>query len=150
MNNTALKEIGLQRVEVTCSYGYIQGTQETIENKYISWKDFASAYTILNYKTLRGDSASLDSKYSSIQVECVNEKKIVLYENILMYVPGEKHSLMGAFKENSTKQFNVMLLIIDGVSQQNMIRSWPKTLSRVESIGGVFFKGHHKVSLTTW
>ena len=67
-----------------------------------------------------------------------------------MYVPGEKHSLMGAIKENSTKQFNVMLLIIDGVSQQNMIRSWPKTLSRVESIGGVLFKGHHKVSLTTW
>ena len=150
MNNTALKEIGLQRVEVICSYGYIQGTQETIENKHISPKDFASAYTILNYKTLQGDSASLDSKYSSIQVKCVNEKKIVLYENILMYVPGEKHSLKGSIKENSTTQFNVMVLIIDSVSKQNMIRSWPKTLSRVESIGGVLFKGHHKVSLTTW
>ena len=142
--------MGLQREELLCSYGYIKGTQEAMENKSLKVKDFGSAYTILKYNIIQGDSASLDSKYSSISVKCVNENKLELYENILFYVPGEKPSLVAAIKANSTKQFNVMLLIIDGVSQQNMIRSWPRTLSRVESIGGVLFKGHHKVILATW
>ena len=121
-----------------------------MENKSLKVKDFGSAYTILKYNIIQGDSASLDSKYSSISVKCVNENKLELYENIFFYVPGEKPSLVAAIKANSTKQFNVMLLIIDGVSQQNMIRSWPRTLSRVESIGGVLLKGHHKVILATW
>ena len=67
--------MGLQREELLCSYGYIKGTQEAMENKSLKVKDFGSAYNILKYNIIQGDSASLDSKYSSISVKCVNENK---------------------------------------------------------------------------
>ena len=43
---------------------------------------------------------------------------------------------------------------MDGTSQRNMIRALPKTCTVVKNLGGLDFKGHHKVgdnsNLNVW
>ena len=46
-------------------------------------------------------------------------------------------------KESS--YYNVAILIIDSLSQQNLVRSLPKTISFLNSKGGLLFKGFNKV-----
>ena len=46
-------------------------------------------------------------------------------------------------KENA--YYNVAILIIDALSQQNLIRSLPNTINYLESKGGMLFRGFNKV-----
>ena len=46
-------------------------------------------------------------------------------------------------KEND--YYNVAILIIDALSQQNLIRSLPKTINYLDSKGGMLFRGFNKV-----
>ena len=42
-------------------------------------------------------------------------------------------------------QYSVVTFVIDGMSQQNLIRSLPSTKSFLDSRGGLLFTGHNKV-----
>ena len=42
-------------------------------------------------------------------------------------------------------QYSVVTFVIDGMSQQNLIRSLPSTKSYLDSRGGLLFTGHNKV-----
>ena len=42
-------------------------------------------------------------------------------------------------------QYSVVTFVIDGMSQQNLIRSLPTTKSFLDSRGGLLFTGHNKV-----
>ena len=49
---------------------------------------------------------------------------------------------MAARAEN---QYSVVTFVIDGMSQQNLIRSLPSTKSYLDGKGGLLFTGHNKV-----
>ena len=42
-------------------------------------------------------------------------------------------------------QYSIVTFVIDGMSQQNLIRSLPSTKSYLDSRGGLLFTGHNKV-----
>ena len=42
-------------------------------------------------------------------------------------------------------QYSVVTFVIDGMSQQNLIRSLPSTKSYLDGRGGLLFPGHNKV-----
>ncbi len=66
---------------------------------------------------------------------------IIVYRNINVYVPRIQKAVEA--KENA--HYNVAILIIDALSQQNLIRSLPNTLSYLDSKGGLLFTGFNKV-----
>ena len=66
---------------------------------------------------------------------------VEIYHIILLYVPNIKK-----IKANQEKKkYSVVNLIIDALSQLNLIRSLPLTKSYLDSVGGLLFQGHHKV-----
>ena len=68
---------------------------------------------------------------------------IIVYRNIHVYVPRIQKAITVEAKENA--HYNVAILIIDALSQQNLIRSLPNTISYLDSKGGLLFKGFNKV-----
>jgi hypothetical protein len=47
---------------------------------------------------------------------------------------------------NGPKKYSIVILLFDGTSQMNMIRSLPLTKAKMEKLGAVVMKGHHKVA----
>ena len=50
----------------------------------------------------------------------------------------------GTNTSSSEEPYSVMILIIDAMSQQNLLRSLPLTKSYLDAQGGILFTGHHK------
>ena len=46
---------------------------------------------------------------------------------------------------SSNTHYSVVILIIDALSQQNFLRSLPRTKTYLDDQGGILFRGHHKV-----
>jgi hypothetical protein len=65
-----------------------------------------------------------------------------IYQNLLFYVPQRTEQPI----PTPTTQYSVSILLIDSTSQMNMIRSLPKTRTLVQQLGGLVFKGYHKVA----
>ena len=68
-----------------------------------------------------------------------------IYQNLLFYVPARTQQPI----TTTTTKYSVSILLIDATSQMNMIRALPKTRTVVKQLGGLEFKGHHKVGENT-
>jgi hypothetical protein len=68
-----------------------------------------------------------------------------LYTNILVYLPARPAPAPGG-----RAKYSVVMLLVDSLSQLNLVRSLPETLQAVEAQGGVLLRGHHKVGHNSW
>ena len=125
LNLTALAEINLTRSELLCAFSYVTTDQ-----------------VLLPAEQLEGDESVLSPDHNSVAVKCAVNGTTV-YQNVLLYLPSPKPS------RDARKKYSVTLFIIESMSQMNLVRSLPRTLATVEELGGILFKGHHKVGENT-
>ena len=144
LNTTAMRELGYDRSSVMCGYRYI----ELLDS---------DNYQFLTELFLSGDFVSLSNQYNSVWARCLLSQwswldsslglpesllqwlGVEIYHNILLYMPRVKKV------EKNDKKYSVVTLIIDGLSQLNLIRSLPMTVSYLDSLGGILFQGQHRV-----
>merc|ERR1712142_21328 len=107
---------------------------------------------------LTGDSVKLSEHYTSVWGRCILSRwswldtplnlpesflqwiGVEVYHNILLYVPR-----IQKIEEHRKGKYSIVTLIIDGLSQLNLIRSLPLTKTFLDSAGGLLFQGQHKV-----
>eukprot|EP00092_Neocalanus_flemingeri_P031328 GFUD01034024.1.p1 GENE.GFUD01034024.1~~GFUD01034024.1.p1 ORF type:complete len:665 (-),score=137.74 GFUD01034024.1:75-2069(-) len=145
LNKTVLNQLGYDRSSVRCGYRYMQLVD-------------SDTYKFLDESLLSGYSVELSGQYTSIWARCILSRwswldstlalpeyilqwmGVEVYHNILLYVPRLNKTL-----DKEKDKYSVVTLIIDGLSQLNLIRSLPLTKSYLDSLGGLLFKGQHKV-----
>lgn len=68
----------------------------------------------------------------------------LLYRNILLYTPRLE------VKAQAVDQFSVVILLIDSMSSQSLVRWLPLTKSYLDSEGGFLFSGHSRVGTNSY
>ena len=147
INNTALYKAGYTRSSLTCGYRYIQLVD-------------ADTYLFLPEQIISGYKASLSSDYNGVWARCylsnwwfldwllpeiaLSFLGVQVYHNILIYVPHKPS------QPRLADQYSVTILVIDALSQLNYKRSFPATLSVVESVPGILYQGHHRIGLNSY
>jgi len=148
INSTALKELGLLRSQVSCNFAYI-----ALES--------SDVYQFLPEVELVGARASLSSNYSSVLVTCRKVGGLhsfwwqqwpfpPLYTNILPYLPKRRAKSDKTSFGDLNKKYSVAILLIDSLSQLSLKRYLPKANDAFQALGGIVFKGHHKVGHNSW
>jgi hypothetical protein len=126
LNTTYMKELNVTRANLQCNFTYV-GTDDP-------------------WQTLTTDEVTLrpQAYEDAIHTQCVDtstDKKRFLHKMLLFYVRPAKQRE----KTAGRRQYSVALIVIDSMSQMNFIRSLPRTLALLETMGGVLFRGHHKI-----
>ena len=128
INTTALQELDLKREDVRCTFVYTDSTDGKVGDGPVV--------------ELEGEEMDLNPGNLSLFATCKHTKtERQIYENLLFYVPARTEQPI----PTTSTQYTVSILLIDSTSQMNMIRALPKTSTMVERMGGLVFKGHHKV-----
>ena len=129
LNTTALHELDLKREDVRCTFIYTNSTDGVMGDGPVV--------------ELEGEEMVLNPRNLSLFATCnhtVTERQI--YQNMLFYLPPRTEKPVAT----NTTQYSVSILLIDATSLMNMIRTLPKTRSVLEQLGGLVFKGYHKVA----
>lgn len=137
--------------------------------RYLTLVD-SDHYTFLPPVLLQGWRTGLSPSHNSVLVSCRRPRGWVgqlvlhlqagalgsllrwlpqagLYSNILPYLaPRPANS---STRGERTK-YSVVVLVIDSLSQMNLVRSLPRTKAALEALGGLVFAGHHKVGHNSW
>ena len=144
LNSTALGVLGVAREQVLCVYGYIaarypeHGGTEGYDDRY-------DMYEVLPKEELVGSSALLSPLHCSLAAQCqLLPSGQRLYENVLLYAPR-----LPAEASSRAGRLSVVVLVLESLSQMNLWRSLPLTMARLEGLGGVLLRGHHKVADNT-
>ena len=112
---------------------------------------------------LGGTCTPLSTSHTSLLATCTfTPSGQVVYSNILLYLPTQPANLLPrqgrysiTYTQDSTStsstssfsRYSIALVILDALSQLNVYRSLPAALAAVEGLGGVLYRGHHKVLL---
>ena len=116
---------------------------------------------------LGGTCTPLSTSHTSLLATCTfTPSGQVVYSNILLYLPTQPANLLPrqgrysityttdstSFSSNTSStssfsRYSIALVILDALSQLNVYRSLPAALAAVEGLGGVLYRGHHKVLL---
>jgi len=144
VNSTALEELNLLRSQVNCKFAYISLLS-------------SDNYKFLPEEELKGPRVVLSSNYTSVLVTCSQVGGIhslflhwpfrPLYTNILPYLPRKPPKKTS---DDKKKKYSVAILLIDSLSQLSLIRYLPRAKKTIEALGGVIFKGHHKIGHNSW
>ena len=144
LNSTALGVLGVAREEVLCVYSYIaarypeHGGTEGYDDRY-------DEYKVLPKEELVGSSTPLSPLHCSLAAQCqLLPSGRLLYENVLLYTPR-----LPAKVASRAGRLSVVVLVLESLSQMNLWRSLPLTMARLEGLGGVLLRGHHKVADNT-
>lgn len=136
---------------LTCSYSYI--TLLDIDT-----------YSFTPEEIITNSTVALSSQCSSVMVRCVWTRlswwlqrswaprvvlhwlgvEALLYRNILLYTPRLE------VKAQAVDQFSVVILLIDSMSSQSLVRWLPLTKSYLDSEGGFLFSGHSRVGTNSY
>ena len=138
LNTTTLGRLGLQWREVSCNLSYV--------SRWNGWRNKCLSH--LNWTQISALPIFLSPNFTSLVTRCtsrVSGKGIS--RRLHYYIPPTKPKAKE--KKRSGRKYSVVIFIIDSLSQMNVRRSLPATLEAAQSIGGVFFKGHHKVGLNS-
>ena len=128
LNTTALQELDLKREDVRCTFVYTNRMDGKVGDEPVV--------------ELEGEEMNLNPRNLSLLATCNHTKtERQIYQNLLFYVPSRTEQAI----PTNTTQYSVSILLIDATSQMNMIRALPKTSTVVKQLGGLVFKGHHKV-----
>ena len=131
INTTALTLLNLTREQVNCSYIYVGPGRK--------------------WQPVKDDVTTLFSDYeNSIGTSCkeVSSGREIFNDVIFFVEPPAASESSGGSRESVTK-YSIVLFIIDSMSQMNFLRSLPRTLETVRSLGGDIFLGHHKIGLNS-
>ena len=132
LNTTALQELDLKREDIRCTFVYTDRTDGKVGDGPVV--------------ELEGEEMVLNPRNLSLLATCNNTKtERRIYQNLLFYVPARNEQPI----PTTSPQYSVSILVIDATSQMNMIRALPKSKTVVEQLGGLIFKGHHKVAENT-
>lgn len=85
-----------------------------------------------------------------MKIECYDSSTYdLVYENVHHAVLNNKQTKL--MKEHKTKNaLNVLFIVIDSVSRQNLIRTMPNTYNLLKQLGFNEFKGYNKINLNTF
>jgi hypothetical protein len=133
-NTSKLASLGLTWAELRCVYSYV----------FLKSPDVTD---ILPSRELHGVGVQLSADHNSVAVKCDGKNGTRIYENVLMYVPALKAT--PGKKKAGAGRYSVTMLLIESMSQMNVLRSLPSTLATVEALGGALLQGHHKVAENT-
>ena len=139
LNTTTLGRLGLQWEEVRCNLSYVR--------KWNGWRG-KKTLSRFEWTHILALPILLSPNFTSLVTRCtslVSGKEIS--RRLHYYIPPPKPHVKE--KKSSRRKYSVVIFIIDSLSQLNIRRSLPATLAAAQSIGGVFFKGHHKVGLNS-
>ena len=150
LNTTALNTTGYSRSALACGYRYIQLVD-------------ADTYKFLPEQTMSGDRVHLSPEYNGVWARCylkhwalldwllpeiaLSFLGVQIYHNILIYVP--RFPVQPGASVQSTK-YNVIILVIDALSQMNFKRSFPRTWKVMRTLNGIMFESHNRVGANSY